>query len=536
MLHIQRPRNFGAILLGLVVVGLSAPLVGYVVWRRAGRPGPAADLKKFAQDAVLTPWPVTVAPGVHLLGAMSPAAVYAIETSEGLVLVDSGSDAEQDKLTRQIVQLGLDPGQVRAVLVTHAHGDHSMGAMPLKRKTGAQIHAGRGDAEPLKRGGPWEAIFSKFEMDGVEIHPTQVDVELSGGESLAFGDTRFHVLATPGHTPGSVCYLLDRGGLRILFSGDTIMSLGHVMGTYAAYFPPIYGGDAWAYLASLRALRALPAPDLLLPGHPRSDPVPKSPRLAPTEWQTLLDQGIHELERLVERYETDGGDFLDGNPKEILPGLHYLGDIDGSAMYVLATPGGLLLFDAPGGDALPEWLGEKLRDLGLGSRELTAVLLTSCVPEATSGLPALVSDTGCRVVGSEACLQIVKTHCPPGTEFLSDGWLQTAGWIDVKAVPLADFRPEALGYVLRVNEKTILDSGRVPLHAGASDRRSLRKAPAGPLEIAGTYRQSREALLLVRPDVWLPAAPFEGRNANLYANEWEKTVRYNLNLPPPVPR
>ena len=78
-------------------------------------------------------------------------------------------------------------------------------------------------------------------------HPTTVDVELTGGETFVFGDVRFQALATPGHTPGSVCYLMEHGSLRTLFSGDVITTLkgdpavshagtaatGHLLGLFA---------------------------------------------------------------------------------------------------------------------------------------------------------------------------------------------------------------------------------------------------------------------------------------------------------------
>jgi hypothetical protein len=56
-------------------------------------------------------------------------------------------------------------------------------------------------------------------------HSTTVDVPLRGGENLDFGDVRIKCLATPGHTPGSICYLLERRNLRALFAGDVIMML-----------------------------------------------------------------------------------------------------------------------------------------------------------------------------------------------------------------------------------------------------------------------------------------------------------------------
>ena len=66
----------------------------------------------------------------------------------------------------------------------------------------------------LRSGGPREAFFSVFFMPNQEAHSTGVDVELDGGESISFGDTRFLAVATPGHTPGSTCYMLERRDVR----------------------------------------------------------------------------------------------------------------------------------------------------------------------------------------------------------------------------------------------------------------------------------------------------------------------------------
>ena len=98
----------------------------------------------------------------------------------------------------------------------------------------AKIYAGDADASTLRDGGPREAIFSTFPMDGFTIHGTPVDVELQGGEKLRFGNAEITVIATPGHTPGSICYLLKLDGRRILFGGDTISSLVGDLGTYSA--------------------------------------------------------------------------------------------------------------------------------------------------------------------------------------------------------------------------------------------------------------------------------------------------------------
>src|SRR5262249_26443458 len=180
---------------------------------------------------------------------------------------------------------------------------------------------------------------STFHMPDDYPHPTTVDVELEGGETIAVGDVRLRAIATSGHTPGSVCYRIERGPARALFAGDVIMmllgderpqsELRKPLGTYSAYLAPKYPGDAANYLSSLRQLRAMPAPQLALPGHPRADRSPQSPSLSQGRWEALLDRGIRDLEVLLARYQRDGADFLDGIPEQILPGLYLCGESPG---------------------------------------------------------------------------------------------------------------------------------------------------------------------------------------------------------------
>jgi glyoxylase-like metal-dependent hydrolase (beta-lactamase superfamily II) len=527
------PKGRTAALAGLIVLAAAVALVW--LWGRHAFPTrPDATVRTPDEPAVATtllPAPVRVAPGVYLLGRTSPAAVYVVDTSDSLVMIDSGLEANAVPVIEQMATLRLDARRLKAILLTHVHADHSLGARQLRALSGARIYAGRGDCVPLREGRPREAFTSIYDMPAVTPHATAVDVELSGGESLEFGEARFTVIATPGHTPGSICFLLERPGLRALFTGDVVTHLravnGTALGSYSAYLPPLYRGDARDFLDSLRRLRALPLPDLVLPGHPEQDTVPESPRLSADRWRGLLDQGVSEMERLIARYEVDGANFLDGNPKELMPGLHYLGDCGGRPVYCLAAPTGLFVFDAPGGPALVEFLTERFKQLGWRARRPTAVLLTSADREATSGLAALVRDSGCQVLAPEAGLEDVRRICPPGTRLLGDRALAQAGWFEGWSIPLRGRGAAPVAYEVRWGGKTVLFSGRIPVKLNLAEGERLVSEVTGAGGDLDAYRESLDRLAAVRPALWLPAVPVHGQNANVYDDEWSKVLARN---------
>src|SRR5262249_1034182 len=133
----------------LLILLFAIALIAGVVWWRLPRPFSPRDATVFD---VLFPMPVAVAPGVYILGKSSPSPVYLVETSQGLVLIDSGLEANAATVIEQIAKLGFDVQQLRAILLTHVHGDHSLGAEHLRELTGAKIYAGRGDCGPLREG------------------------------------------------------------------------------------------------------------------------------------------------------------------------------------------------------------------------------------------------------------------------------------------------------------------------------------------------------------------------------------------------
>ncbi|MFO0950655.1 MAG: MBL fold metallo-hydrolase [Isosphaeraceae bacterium] len=474
-----------------------------------------------------------------MLGALQPSAAYVVETSAGLVLVDTGLDRDATLLRRQIAALGLDPSRIAAVFLTHAHGDHTGGAAAIRAATGARVHAGKGDAEVLRAGKPREAFFSTFHMPDHEPGPTPVDVELKGGESFSFGDVRVEAIASPGHTPGSVCYLVERHGLRILFGGDVISMLRgdehpsapvrKALGTYSAYLPPRYRGDAVTYLESLRKLRALATPDLVLPGHPSGDPIPQSPRFDARRWLALIDEGIHDMEALVARYRDDGADFLDGTPRTILPGLYYLGDYQGVAVYGLIQGPRLFLVNAPGGSGLADFVVTRLREVGVPAATPFGVLLTRSEAVEAAGLPDLcVRFPALRVVVAPSGVAAVRAACPPGAEVVPADSLAARAWFEVETRFPRGRGAGSTAYSLRVEGKSVLFSGRIPMRLGHDAVASLESDLGASNTATLEFLVSVDSLSGLKPDVWLPAVPIDGQNANLYDDDWEQTLAADL--------
>lgn len=505
-------------------------LLAFTSWR-SFRPSPAtteaaAPDERFSTRLILSP--CKIGDGLYLFGHLSPAAVYVIETDEGLALVDTGLEAEYDKIAQAMTLLGLDLKRLKLILLTHVHGDHTMGAERLRQETGARVYIGREDAKPLRDGGPWEAIFSIYDMPGVTTHPTQVDSELVDGEVLTLGKARITAIATPGHTPGSVCYLVEHRGMRILFGGDAITSLAGGLGTYAAYLPPRFGGEVRAYLASLKKLRAMPKPDLVLPGHPSSDPVPQDPRLTEQEWADLLDRNIAELEQLAAHYAQDGADFLDGTPKQLARGLYYLGDNGAQAAYALFSEMGTTLFDAAGRDAIT-FLSSAWRKLGVEPPPVTAVLLTSCRAENVAGLKVLIEATGCRVVSSPAGAEGLTRDFPDVRALTTDG-LEPLELPGLKAMATPGRDDTAVAYYFQVDGDEVVVTGEVPLETREFEMRQLLVDDVLETWNFSALQNSLSALGRLRPKLWLSAHPMHGRNANLYDDDWMNVVSRNASV------
>jgi metallo-beta-lactamase class B len=144
----------------------------------------------------------------------SETTVYALNTSEGLVLLDAGFENKAELLVQQLQKLGLDPAKVKYILLGHGHADHFGGSKYFQDHYGARIATTAAD---------WDLIAQPNRGGTPPAKPTK-DVVLREGQPFKLGDLTITLVAIPGHTPGSLGFIFpvkDKGRTRMagLFGG-----------------------------------------------------------------------------------------------------------------------------------------------------------------------------------------------------------------------------------------------------------------------------------------------------------------------------
>lgn len=240
-----------------------------------------------------------VAPGVHRLGD-TLVNFYLVEHADGLVLVDAGVPAHHGGLSDRLAVLGARPDDLRAVLLTHAHPDHTGLAERLRTEHGTQIRVHEADA-PILVDGPRSALrYAKPERSalpylvrrpaalatparlargGAFTAPPVRQLRTFDDGTAALTDVpgRPRVVPLAGHTRGSVGYVFD--DLGVVFTGDALVTHDGLTGvTGPGLVCRGFTHDSAAALAALDRLAALPDALLVLPGH--GDPYAEGPRAA----------------------------------------------------------------------------------------------------------------------------------------------------------------------------------------------------------------------------------------------------------------
>ena len=192
--------------------------------------------------------PVKVFDNLYFVG-MTEFSAWAVTTSDGIIIIDPIFDySVEAEVVDGLRMLGLDPADIRYVVVSHGHGDHAGGAKFLQDNFGARVLMGAEDWNLLDETNPsWKP---------------RRDIEVEDGHTLTLGDTTLGLYVTPGHTWGTVSTIIpvhdgDQEHVAALWGG-TLFNFGPEPHRFRAY-----SASAERFLEVAKAAGA----DVLLSNH-----------------------------------------------------------------------------------------------------------------------------------------------------------------------------------------------------------------------------------------------------------------------------
>ena len=203
------------------------------------KPAAATTLTPAQTDEYLTsqmnlaaPPPGQAFDNLYFVGAAWVSA-WALKTSEGIILIDAlNNQAEAATLIEEgLRRLGLDPAQIKVIIVTHGHGDHYGGVPYLVDKVKARVVMGDRD---------WTMTETRLDFESsLWPPPPRRDLSVTDGEKVVLGDTTVTIHVTPGHTVGTVSPTFEvrdaTGVHRVLLWGGTSFNFGRKLDRLDAY-------------------------------------------------------------------------------------------------------------------------------------------------------------------------------------------------------------------------------------------------------------------------------------------------------------
>jgi glyoxylase-like metal-dependent hydrolase (beta-lactamase superfamily II) len=169
-----------------------------------------------------------VVPGLFQAG-LGFVNVFILLDGDEVTVIDTGVAGSAPKILAAVGELGKRPQDVRRILVTHLHADHTGGLAELKRQTGAQVYMHPADAALVRQGlsgrpsKPAPGLIKSIVVPLTNrrqshVEPVATDVELADGQEIGVAGGLCAV-ATPGHTAGHVAFLWPAHG-GALIVGD----------------------------------------------------------------------------------------------------------------------------------------------------------------------------------------------------------------------------------------------------------------------------------------------------------------------------
>lgn len=262
---------------------------------RAGAPGRAGGAGRGGggQAPDRANWyapPFKIFDNLYWLGTRQHSS-WALQTTEGIIIIDTNfAWATQPEIIDGLETLGLNPADIKYVVISHAHGDHDQGAAELQRRFGAQVVMGAPD---------WESTLARPATAAGGV-PTRNIAVGPAGHKLTLGDTTLDIVFTPGHSPGTLSYVFP-----VKHEGRTVMA-AYSGGTLTGAFGT--DGARWdEYVASQRRIAQAAADagaTIMLSNHSEYDGAYTKARLIAAPRQPGEDHPFIVGADAVQRYFT----------------------------------------------------------------------------------------------------------------------------------------------------------------------------------------------------------------------------------------
>jgi metallo-beta-lactamase class B len=183
-----------------------------------------------AEHVIKDPGPAKAADNLYFLGD-GVVAAWAVDTSDGIVLIDTLNNREEaDKyIIGGLMQLGIDPARIKTIIVSHGHSDHYGGALYLQDKYHAKLYMTALD---------YDLAEKTAARPNAKTPAPRRDQVAADGQTVTLGDEGIKLFITAGHTPASLSMLIpvkDKGRPRTLLYLGGITNKNLTPAMHAAY-------------------------------------------------------------------------------------------------------------------------------------------------------------------------------------------------------------------------------------------------------------------------------------------------------------
>lgn len=220
-----------------------------------------SSLAAAGPDTWNQPFPAhKVAGSVYYVGT-ADLACFLIATPQGHILINSGLAGSTPLIRKSVEDLGFKFADIKLLLTTQAHFDHTAALAEIQKLTGAKVAATAPDAPLLEDGGTSDYLFGAR----YRFAPVKVDRILKDGETIDMGGTKLTVHLTPGHTKGSATYTLNAVELGRTYH-VVIANMGSINPGTKLVDNPKYPQIASDYAHGFEVQKALPC-DIWVASH-----------------------------------------------------------------------------------------------------------------------------------------------------------------------------------------------------------------------------------------------------------------------------